>query len=197
MTKTCSKCKTEQPIENFRKVKRWTVNRCRSCTIKENRIYRSNPVVKKREYEYKRKYVTEDPVRHKAQVLIGGLQWGRGGGDRMIVLIKAAIGTTCKYCGVELGLQNLSLDHKTPVAHALRKKSKRTPHNVKTSMSSEEYTRLNSEENLQIVCLTCNRSKGNLTDDEYTDLLEFLESYPRMKQIVIAKLKGSNFMYRA
>ncbi len=156
---------------------------CYECEKKENVIG-------------KRARLNADPIKKKATNVMGGLQWGRGGTERMIILVKKYLGNNCKYCGVKLELNNMSLDHKTPLAHSVRKTSKRGRYARDYDLTPEQVKELNSESNLHFVCLTCNRAKGNLTDEEYSSLLNYLSDKPRVKQIVIAKLKGSNFMYR-
>lgn len=196
--KQCTYCKTIKPLSDFRRAKRWYTGKCRDCMIAHSRQRRSDPGVWQRELEAnrerKRRRAVEQPLKHKATNLTNGLAWGRGATQKMMDFIEPHIGTSCKYCGAVLTLGNLSLDHKVPLAHSARKDSRRTGYS--RAVSDETFVKLNSVDNLQIICLTCNRAKGNLTDEEFSALLEFLTLYPRMKQIVVAKLKGSNFMYR-
>lgn len=178
-THKCKYCGTTDPTrfrERFKAL-------CYECD-------KSNNVVRKRER------LDADPIKKKATIVMGGLQWGRGGTQRMMVLVRKYLGSNCKYCGTELSLKNMSLDHKTPLAHSSRKPSKKGRYARDYDLSPSEILYLNSEDNLHFVCLTCNRAKGNLSDEEYTSLLDYLSDKPRVKQIVLAKLKGSNFMYR-
>lgn len=149
--------------------------------------YRANPKGREKLNEgarrRKAKLKAENPIKYKAIHMTGGLQLGKGGATRLEAMIIEAIGKPCEYCSKELLLSNLSLDHKIPWFKS-RKKTKK------------EADILNTEGNLHIICLSCNRSKGNMHHKDYKALIDFLESYPSMKQIVIAKLKGSNFMYR-
>lgn len=134
-----------------------------------------------RERKYKLK--AENPIKYKAVHMTGGLQMGKGGAARLEKLIRDNVGKPCVYCKKELEVKTLSLDHRTPWI-----KSKK-----KTKSEADE---LNTPENLQIICLPCNRSKGNIHHEDYMELLAFLETRPNLKQIILAKLKGSNFMYR-
>lgn len=178
--KTCSKCLETKPNSSFRS----NHGRCcKECSLAYNQTIRD-----------KRK--VERPLVHKANNLLSGLRWGRGAQDRMVVLLEKYLGTNCKYCGIKLELKNISLDHKIPMPHAVRKPSKARSYHATSSFSEEQIIWMNSEENLHMVCLTCNRAKGNINDTDYTLLLAFLDEHPLMKQIVIAKLKGSNFMYK-
>lgn len=177
--RVCKRCSTTDTTA-FRER---SASICKPCEVIETGIAR------------KKRYA-EDPILKKANHTINGLQWGRGGTARMRVLIENYLNGPCKYCGVGLDLKNMSLDHKVPLSHAARKPSKNTAHSRVTHLSPEDIVRLNHEDNLHFVCLTCNRMKGNLTDEEFVGLLAYLEDKPRVKQIVCAKLKGSNFMYR-
>ena len=140
-----------------------------------------------------------DPLKNKAHTLISGLRWGKGGTARMMELISQFIDKPCKYCSVILTLKNLSLDHKIPYMTSKRKSKLRNTSGYITKnirdYSPEEEESLRSIENLHIVCLTCNRMKGNLNDEQFTKLLEFLEKDLNMKKIVCAKLKMSNFIF--
>lgn len=197
-TKQCIYCKELKPLSEFKRAKRWYTNKCLACFRKHSQTRRSNPEVWEKELianrERKRRRAVEEPLKHKATNLTNGLAWGKGATQRMMGFIEPMIGTECKYCKTLLTLKNLSLDHKVPLAHSARKDSRKTRYSY--SVTDEVFVQLNSLENLQIVCLACNRAKGNLTDDEYSALLAFLSLHPRMETIVIAKLKGSNFMYR-
>lgn len=176
--KTCKTCDTAKEEKYFRPQNR----ECRRCgMINAN---------KKRKERYEK-----DPILWKASHTIGGLQWGRGGAMRMSVLVRKYLGTPCKYCNIELTIKNMSLDHKIPLPHAARKASKATQYSRDITLSKEDIIRLNEEDNLHFVCLTCNRAKGNMTDEEYSSLLEFLSDKQHMKMIVLAKLKGGNFMF--
>lgn len=177
------------------------MKKCSACGAKDVEFHGRSSVCKKCEYkknsELRRKRYAENPILHKANNVSSRLKWGRGSQERMIKLIEKYLGEKCKYCGVELTLDNMSLDHKIPLPHCLSKPSKRT----KNSKMYAEYTpekikELNSEENLHFICLKCNRRKGNLTDEEYSELIKFLEKYPHMKEIVLAKLGMSNFGFR-
>lgn len=174
---------------------------CTECG-KQNVEFRPRSLVcKKCEYkkaaERRKQRYAADPILHKANTVNTRLHWGKGSQDKMIKLIKKYLGTNCKYCGEKLTLENMSLDHKTPLPHCLSKSSKKTRHSKKYKEYTEEKIKeLNSENNLQFICLKCNRRKGNLDDTEYTALIKFLKKYPNMEQIVLAKMGMSGFGYK-
>lgn len=80
----------------------------------------------------------------------------------------------CPYCGIRIPWQKLSIDHKLPTSRG----------------------GTNDKENLAWVDLDCNLVKGNLTADEYTKLLGFMDDNPELKQYMTTRLKaGGGFMY--
>lgn len=166
------------------------------------RKYLSDPINKERtrivNYKSRIKRHKENPLKYKAENLINGLGWGIGGTVRMMNLIEKYLGTTCCYCGTLLTLDNLSVDHKTPFMSSKRKRkiSKNIQIKRDVDYTPEQREKLNNENNMHIVCITCNRMKGNLNHEQFTSLLKFLSSDEEMKAIVCAKLKMSNFIFR-
>lgn len=133
---------------------------------------------------YKLRLKVENPSRYKAYNMAGGLRMGRGGVERLHRLLELNLNTQCKYCGILLSVKNASLDHRKPLIKSTVK-----------NMSPQELLVINSDDNLQIICLSCNRTKGNLSHDQFLKLLTFLETDENMKKIVLARLKASNFIY--
>ncbi len=115
------------------------------------------------------------------------LKLGRGSTQQVIDKVMPFIGTPCKYCKEIITEKNFSLDHKDPLPSSKRGLA---------NLSPKEIERLSSMDNIQVIDLICNRSKNNLTDEQYTSLLEFLEKDPVMKAIVLKKMKMSNFIFR-
>ncbi|MFW5902674.1 MAG: HNH endonuclease [archaeon] len=74
--------------------------------------------------------------------------------EKIDELIKSSLGQKCPYCGKEITTGNMSLDHKNP----------------QTKGGS------NSLDNLHIVDNICNRRKGELTHEEYSSLIGFVDS---------------------
>jgi 5-methylcytosine-specific restriction endonuclease McrA len=79
-------------------------------------------------------------------------------------------GTNCKYCGRVLTINNIVIDHITPL-------SKGGSSNL---------------DNLQIICKTSNSMKGSLTENNFILLLEWLKSLPEelSKDISIRLSRG-------
>jgi len=55
----------------------------------------------------------------------------------------------------------------------------------------------NDQLNLVWTDLECNMMKGNLTAEEFLELLEFLKDKETMAKIVKMRLKAGGFIYRA
>ena len=70
-------------------------------------------------------------------------------------LIKKYIEKKCQYCEDIIGLDNMALDHKTPI-------------------SLDGNSSLN---NLHIVCKRCNQRKGMLSHKSYKDLLKLISGW--------------------
>jgi len=105
------------------------------------------------------------------------------GKDAIDGLVRAAIGAPCPYCSNTMTLDNLSLDHKEPLNRA---KGKLHPLDVRREADRPE--------NLQIVCRSCNGSKGNFNDAEFRTL-RAMTFWPKIqKRLAIAasswKLRG-------
>ena len=80
-----------------------------------------------------------------------------------------AYGTSCRYCGRKLDINNLVIDHIVPMA-------KGGNSNI---------------ENLQVICKTSNSMKGSLDESNFHLLLEWLETVPpELKRDVSIRLAG-------
>jgi len=92
--------------------------------------------------------------------------------DNIKTLFKENYGSECPYCGCVLNVNNMSLDHITPIA--------RNGNNI--------------EKNIQVTCKVCNRRKGRLTDKEYRELLKLIDGFEKQaRQYVLAKLSGKDY----
>jgi 5-methylcytosine-specific restriction endonuclease McrA len=79
----------------------------------------------------------------------------------------------CPYCHAIIDWQKLSIDHVQP-----------------TSRGGE-----NTPSNLVYSCNECNRTKGDLTGDEYIALLAFLDQWPMAKRSVLDRLRAAGAVY--
>lgn len=87
-------------------------------------------------------------------------------------LIYVSYGTSCKYCGRKLDINNLVIDHIIPI-------SKGGSSNI---------------DNLQIICKTSNSMKGSLDEHNFEMLLEWLNAAPEelKKDVSIRLSRGIN-----
>lgn len=117
----------------------------------------------KRSRKTRKRWQKKHPILYKAQKMAAGLNIKR---DELVDLVTSSIGEPCKYCKEELNLEVMGLDHIQP----------------KSRDGSD------SLKNLQIICQPCNRKKASLNDKEFKALLRFLEKWPDMKGIVLARM---------
>ena len=80
----------------------------------------------------------------------------------------------CPYCKKRIPYRELSIDHKQPRSRG----------------------GADSKENLVMTCRSCNLSKGNLTFDEFTALMAFLDEWPEMKESVLIRLRAGGAAFR-
>jgi 5-methylcytosine-specific restriction endonuclease McrA len=80
---------------------------------------------------------------------------------------------TCTYCGDPIKPRDYSIDHIIPRSRGGKDKL----------------------HNLHLVHKSCNLAKGNLLDEEYRDLLRYLDDKPDVKRIVLQRLKASGYLF--
>jgi 5-methylcytosine-specific restriction endonuclease McrA len=78
-------------------------------------------------------------------------------------------GKDCCYCKTVLNVRNMSADHKN------------------SQFSGGE----NTLENIEIICNKCNRRKGILSKETYTDFIEFIKKYNEDEQKYFLRKMGS------
>lgn len=84
-------------------------------------------------------------------------------------MMYEAYGTSCKYCGRTLDINNIVMDHILPMA--------------KNGHSNRD--------NLHVICKTSNSMKGSLEEDQFLLLLEWLDTVsPELKKDVSIRLAG-------
>lgn len=127
----------------------------------------------------------DDPIASKALILFSTIRLGKGKKEKSLRILKSALGKKCIYCGEIITLENASVDHKIPRLSSKvydRKKKKMI-------FSSEEIKELDLEENLQIISRDCNQMKGDMTHNEFSRLVEFLNSNQDIKEKLFCRLK--------
>lgn len=121
----------------------------------------------------------EDPVMKKAIIWGANLLMGLGKFECLVGSIRYALGTKCRYCQTVLSLGNITIDH----MEAYGSRENRQDRLIRL--------RLDRRENLQIICRDCNQLKGDLHHWQFIALLEFLNRDPKMKSIIIRRLRSS------
>lgn len=81
----------------------------------------------------------------------------------------------CYLCDEDLEIKDASIDHIVPISRGGSKK---------------DFF------NIELAHLSCNRMKGNMLNNEYGKLADFLELNPDIKPIIEQRLKASGFMYK-
>ncbi len=124
---------------------------------------------------HNRKYIVfmrEDPIKYKALKLAGKNK----GITRKDVekMLRKTVGKPCKYCKQIFLLKDASLDHKDPCYWTHKKTEK-------------ELKEINNIKNLHIVCRSCNFTKQDLTDEEFTKLMNFFRENPAIKEKLLNK----------
>lgn len=106
----------------------------------------------------KKAYLALDPISRRVWSMRAAVV--KPGKDFIDKLLRAALGRPCPYCENALTLENVSLDHKSPL-----NRSRGKLHPIEVRRVADRL------ENLQIVCRSCNGSKGNFDDLEFRALM--------------------------
>lgn len=125
-------------------------------------------------------------IKAKAKKLIANLHLGAGATEFISGLIEKSLDKKCKYCGEKITLKNMQVDHIEPLIRSKLKKKQ---------YSEEELKILLSRDNLQIICKSCNKIKGDMKENDFIWLLKILEEREEVKQYVLKRMKGSSFIY--
>ena len=128
-----------------------------------------------KEQRYRRKLKKTNPIKYKAQSLAATFRkLGHKEHKTTAQLIEEiSRPINCPYCSKIVPVMELSVDHILPQARG----------------GSNELN------NLHYTCLSCNMTKGSLTDDEFKRLLVFLGNNPDLELIIKRRLRASGFMY--
>lgn len=129
---------------------------------------------------FQKNYTDVEPLLKKSIIWGANLVMGIGKKDKLLGLVHSAVGKSCIYCGVNLTIENMSLDHKEAYSSTEIRRSKKENNPIRRH--------LDRIENLQVICRDCNSRKGDLHNVEYQALLLFLKQYPRMKGIIFNRI---------
>ena len=151
--KRCSACKIKKPFDCFNKDKAQKDgfnNQCKECqSIRGKKYYQEN---KEKVSKWMRQYRKDNPDKIKERnQRRRALKLDQLGyiPDNYLDLLKERDYPDCKYCGTDI-IDNYHIDHIYPI-------SKGGLHDIT---------------NLQLICPTCNMSKGNKSEEEFVKFIE-------------------------
>jgi len=134
--------------------------------------------------------------KEKARKVAPNLHLGKGATAFLEKMINEAVGKPCPYCGEELTLKNMSVDHIEPLLRSRVPTKKTIDKKKKNLYTDEELTKLYDRNNLEIICKSCNQIKGDIHKDDLIWLLDVLSERQDIKDKVLSRMKGSSFVYR-
>jgi 5-methylcytosine-specific restriction endonuclease McrA len=82
-------------------------------------------------------------------------------------------GVVCPYCRESLTPRLVSIDHIQPRSRG----------------------GVDSLENIHFTCLSCNLAKGDMTDQEFTIFMKFVDEFPEIGKRIIRRLKIAGASY--
>lgn len=108
---------------------------------------------------------------------------GQGKLEHFDKWLRDILDTPCKYCKQILTLENVSIDHIEPFGDSKARKN---------LLIKRQMDRI---ENLQIICRACNAMKGELNDKQFSLLVNFMETNPKIGEYLKKKLGQSQIMW--
>ena len=202
----CQRCGIEKPLSDYYALHRKYCGKCECDIQKEKRKkerekwqqpqkclvcgreflpYRPNSKYcsEKCNQERYKVWQKENPIKYKAWTLAGCLRGIKNKTQTIENLLKSFLNQPCRYCGVILTLENVSIDHKNPIG------SRKTK-------SSKEQRILDNPSNLQIICKKCNSLKSDMNDNQFMRLLAFLNQNLDLKELILKRLRSSFAIFR-
>ena len=125
----------------------------------------------------------------KVRNYVHTLKWGRGSTNKVREMLIEVLGKPCYYCGKELTLDNIQLDHKKPMLRTF---------DIVDGIQNpptKDFIRLNHPQNLRFICKMCNLTKGHLPEKEFKKLIDFLNKNKRLKGYIKMALYHYNTKY--
>ena len=120
------------------------------------------------------------------------LKWGKGSTNKVREMLIEVLGKPCYYCGKELTLDNIQLDHKKPMLRSFDLIDGKL---IIQNPPAKDFIRLNRPQNLRFICEICNLTKGHLPENEFKKLIEFLNKNKRLKGYIKMALYHYNTRY--
>lgn len=157
------------------------------CVICGKEISSYNDIGKYCEEHKGKHYLNFEGIEKRAFTLGGNLRIGKGKKETLIRMLTEAVDTPCRYCKTVISIKNASIDHKQPFSSSGLDRRK-----VKTL---GERRHIDRPENLEIICKNCNTLKGDMSDIEYSTLLDFLHANPTIEKKLMKRLAQSRVMW--
>lgn len=153
---------------------------CKVCVTSKLRDGREE-ILREHQRNYQREYKKRDPLRYKAGNIRGSLlrNCTKHGIDRDTTpsiedikkWLKDSEPYVCHYSSEKVTLRSMNIDHKQPVSRGGD----------------------NKLENLCICSASMNRAKGNMTEEEFVKLLEFIKGFEDGGKGILKRLKQTRF----
>lgn len=133
-----------------------------------------------------RAYTLLGPIERKAWSMGANVLGGPGKRTKMEALLRAALGTPCLYCRTVLTLENVGLDHMTPIGQDLRTNK---AENVDARRVADAW------DNLQLICRSCNAVKGDMTHLEFIELLGCVAAWDDKGEALFSRLRMAGWAW--
>ena len=137
----------------------------------------------------KKKELDSEIFNKKVKNYVRTLKWGKSSTQKIRVMLQEALGKPCFYCGGEITLDNIQLDHKKPMLRTfdLVDGIQNPP--------EKEFIKFNRPQNLRFICQNCNLTKGTIPEKEFKVLIDFLKKNKRLSIYVKRALYHYNTRY--
>lgn len=132
---------------------------------------------------YKNNYTDLEPIQKKAAVLGANLLMGAGKRDFLVELILNSLDKPCEYCREILTIDIASVDHIEAYGNSKDRKNKAFRQHM------------DRRDNLQIICASCNGSKGDFDHKEYAALLGLDDKFPGIVRKILRRLRQSKLSW--
>lgn len=183
--RVCTKCNVFKPWEDFSKSKKTVTGHSSSCKdcnknhIKAVRKPRNTQSDREKSKSYSEHLKKTDPLKKKSQQLRQGMRTRSNEGSfvptskELESWLKSIIPFVCYYTGVPLKPTDFSVDHKQPLNRGGG----------------------NEIDNLCVCTKQINTTKGNMTENEFRCLLDFLSSWEDNGEMVLRRLRMAGLAF--
>lgn len=150
---------------------------------------KSQKNLRKNKLNIKEKESYSEIFNKKVRNYVYTLKWGKGSTEKVREMLIEVLGKPCYYCGKELTLENIQMDHKKPMLRTF---------DIVDGIQNppiKDFIRLNRPQNLRFICKMCNLTKGHLPENEFKKLNNFLNKNKKLKYYIKSALYYYNTRY--